>query len=610
MSATPSVLLTWSLQALLDRHESYVSIAENEKSALQTTVTNLESTNSDLRDNNARVLSENKELLEQLDSLNAALEASDSYIKSLTATLQSTQHEFNRLKILAARAETFEDQISKLEQEQEVLMHTLNTSVEEERATTQRWRNSQRTIAELQHQVEALEDENRMDKKRHAEILDRHRRRTDIQDAIKASRNNASRQNNNQGSEVVSAFVQEMLEDNTKLQLSVAELREMLAQSQDETEQLRTQISDSQPLPTFTSDAVNTPAPQSLGAELGDHERSMSQELHVHHHFHNARAPVARARTPAQPRIRRKRPSLVSPIATSTIPESGALPSHIRSDSTASSLYSEDPTARARKWTHQHALSRSSIMSSSPPASTIFEAGSDGYETNVTRPSTPGDASEHILSPLKGDDFKNGPSENVEIDEAAILDQHTSDTKVVLPATPALRKAPGNRSLRRSASASSLISVSGMDIHSTFTSYNATSALAPFASRSPAVADTTTGPVVSVTNASASGAALVSGTDALQNLAKVRDSGAAGQTQNHGLSTWLLGRFKPAEKPVEKSTEKIRKAKSQQMPRMAGVNQLGGLPIEAYLKQQGLKARRSRLDSVALAECLEETEEM
>ncbi|ORY68732.1 uncharacterized protein BCR38DRAFT_137666 [Pseudomassariella vexata] len=297
-------------QALLERHEAYMADAERDRRELTSRIEQLEMDNKELEAKNARTIEENRELLSQLESLNTAVTDSEDRIKSLEATLLSSQQVIRRLEGETARAEALERQLACLEQEQADLQKNLATTQEDARCAMSRWRRAERGINDLQDQLERMEREGREERERHAEVLGRMERQREVERSLdssagrlKAAAVTKSLSIAKSGSNVVSHFVRDLLQDNANLQQGIAELREMLMNSNDEIQALREQLLYHQPLDEVQGRAVPT-----LEAEL-DPKRSsqesptaVSQELHIHHHYHVA-AVNKEAKKPRKKRI-------------------------------------------------------------------------------------------------------------------------------------------------------------------------------------------------------------------------------------------------------------------------------------------------------------------
>ncbi|KAJ9646350.1 hypothetical protein H2199_002399 [Coniosporium tulheliwenetii] len=305
--------LTFALQALLVRHEAYMADAEQERLRMSATIEQLERDKRELEARNAQMIEENRSLLDQLEYLNNIVSESDDHIKSLTATLRSTQQELQRLTLLESRTRALERQLAELESEQASLHETLATTTENERSAVMRWRKAERTIAELQDQVDRIEREAREERERHVEVVGRMEWRraveqeleTDVGKLSSAAAAKTGAMSKNRG-DVVSHFVKDILQDNANLQLGVVELRELLLNSNEEVERLREQLMLHQPV-GYSAGGAQTPT---LREELG-FEPVLNQALHVHHHYHApAAAPVSdntRGRTTVQRRVKKKR---------------------------------------------------------------------------------------------------------------------------------------------------------------------------------------------------------------------------------------------------------------------------------------------------------------
>ncbi|KAF7526849.1 hypothetical protein G7054_g10631 [Neopestalotiopsis clavispora] len=280
-------------QALLARHESYMADAERDRLELTSRIEQLEMDNKDLEAKNARTIEENRTLLDQLESLNTTVSDSEAHIKSLEASLLSSQQIIRRLETETARAESLERQIAFLEQEQEQLQTTLSTKHEEARTSMARWQRAERGIIDLQVQLERMEQESKEERERHAEVMGRMEKQRELEKELNTAAGRlkgaaaAKTMGGGTGSTVVSHFVRDLLQDNTSLQQNIVELREMLMNSNDEIQALREELMYHQP----ADDGDATTAP-SLRAELETKKSperpipAVSQELHIHHHYH------------------------------------------------------------------------------------------------------------------------------------------------------------------------------------------------------------------------------------------------------------------------------------------------------------------------------------
>jgi hypothetical protein len=298
--------LTFSLQALLSRHEAYVADSERERKHMLSTINGLEKEKAELEERNAQTIKANRQLLDTLEQLNDAVASSDAQIKALSDTLHSTEEELQRLSSLAARTQMLEAQLLDLEREQIQTHTSLELKLTDEKTAIQRWKRAERVIADLQDQIDRIEKESREERERHVEIVARMERRmaVDGELATATGRLKAKAGVDKSGTNVVSHFVKDILLDNANLQHGIVELREMLDNSNKEVERLREYLGAHQPVsPTESPAELATPqaATPTLRKELAG-ETTYNQELHIHHHYSQ---PIAK--TPSQPPTRRTR---------------------------------------------------------------------------------------------------------------------------------------------------------------------------------------------------------------------------------------------------------------------------------------------------------------
>ncbi|KKY39615.1 hypothetical protein UCDDA912_g00319 [Diaporthe ampelina] len=308
-------------QALLARHEAYMASAERDRFEMQSRIEQLETEKRTLEAENARTIQENRALLDQLESFNNSVIDSETQIRSLEATLQSSEHAIRKLQGAEARATAMEDQLAELEAEQAALRDTLVTTEGEARSAMQRWRRAEKGISDLQEKLERIEREACEERERHAEVLARMEKQRsmekDLNTAAGRLKGAAAAKTIGDGSNggtVVSHFVRDLLQDNANLQVGMAELRELLLNSNDEIQHLREQLIFHQPVEVKEHSAAST-----LRAELDSEEMeppsptspkspqrsrpaaSVSQELHIHHHYH-----VAKPAEPKKPKKKRQ----------------------------------------------------------------------------------------------------------------------------------------------------------------------------------------------------------------------------------------------------------------------------------------------------------------
>jgi len=371
--------LTFSLQALLMRHEAYIADSEKERKGMMTHIESLELEKQALEKKNSAVIEENRGLLDQLEAINSAVADSDTHVTNLQATLHSTQLELQRLSHLAARTERLEQQLADYEREQAVWQASLDGKEESEKSAVRRWQKAERTLADLEEQIERIEREAKEEKERHVEVVGRMERRHAVEKELNSAagrlKGAAAAKTSGRdpgGTNVVSHFVKDILSDNANLQMGIVELREMLQNSNDEVDNLRKQLFEHQPAPDPEEAEQKTPKRSSLRAEL---TRATSQELHVHHHYH---APTTASKTSTIRKPKKKRYGALTP-GHFTPPTSGySTPRSSISFGTPSSAATilqqtavsiPHTTGRANRFSTQSNQTYRSVLSSSGPSS-------------------------------------------------------------------------------------------------------------------------------------------------------------------------------------------------------------------------------------------------
>jgi hypothetical protein len=386
----------------------------------------LEKEKRDVEESNAHTIEENRQLLDQLEGLNAALAESDAKILSLTECLRSAESQIERLSGLAARTDLLNDQLARFEEEQAALQHTLAITKEDERTAILRYQRAERTIASLQDQMDSIERDAREERERHIEVVGRIERRRAVElelstaaGRLKGAAASKTMPNDKNGTSVVSHFVKDILQDNANLQLGIVELKELLDRSNDEVEKLRQimvqqGVQESPPTPI-----ASTP---NLGAELG------AKELHVHHHYHAPSTVTEPAKTPRKEinrRPRKKRISLTSshfaPPSSPHTPKSSVSMGHSNNASASSAILSQTsvtvPNQRAsiKRWSMQSsqtALTSASSVPSSPYNESIFDRVFGDNATDLSCPTSP--ESSGAVSPLP-----SGPIEPMRLDSSS-----------------------------------------------------------------------------------------------------------------------------------------------------------------------------------------------
>ncbi|SPO07120.1 uncharacterized protein DNG_09814 [Cephalotrichum gorgonifer] len=463
-------------QALLVRHETYMADATRDRETLTARIAHLEAENLRLENLNAQTISENRSLLEQLETLNTSTAESDARTRVLEANLQASQQAVRRLEIAASRAADMERHISGLEAELEEAHESMFATEEEARGALRRWRAAERTVSDLQDQVEKMEKGAREERERQAEVIARMERQRDLERELgaaagrlkgaAAARTLGAGGAGGDSGAAVSAFLRDLLQDNASLQLGIAELRELLSSSREEIHTLRECLRDHQP-------AHDTPhadsSPSTLRAELRippspPARETPSREVHIHHHYHAAAKPEVKKAKKKRQGVNAalfaplpSTPSVLSDKGRPTLPLSPST-SHTTDFYSAKATESE---AGLSCWSPIHAGFESSPSSPrSNPRASVFDRGLESMEP--LSPSTSVD----VLSPRwRGKRSAPGlvpasPSPSV---CAALVD--SSSAKVGLPDEHEHSDADVRPSLRRTVSHESIISLGGLDIH-------------------------------------------------------------------------------------------------------------------------------------------------
>ena len=401
--------LTFSLQALLVRHETHMAESEAERLKMNTSIERLELEKRELEASNAKTIEENRNLLDQLEELNNSVSESDVHIQSLTATLHSTRIELQRLTVLAGRTAQLEAELAELETEQAALQSELDITKEGNRSSIQRWKRAEGTIGHLQEQIDKIEREAKEERERHMEVLGRMERQRVVEKELDSAAGRlkgaaalTSLERHETGNNVVSHFVKDILQDNANLQIGIVELREMLIGSNAEVENLRDQLRLHQPLmegedSSTTLNAELAKAESSEPVKVETEEQSLTENMaafHVHHHYHG---PEINVRKPKKKR---------APIAGSHIYSSSSGTSTPRNQrirdwravtaSSAATILSQTsvtvPPTKAKRWSVQSSKTMSSFAPSSVPSSprrpsSIFDNIDNAFDSS--RPTTP-----------------------------------------------------------------------------------------------------------------------------------------------------------------------------------------------------------------------------
>ncbi|KAN0113002.1 hypothetical protein V8E51_005953 [Hyaloscypha variabilis] len=487
-------------QALLVRHEQYMHDAEKDRMEMGAKIEKLESDKKALEESNAKNIEENRGLLNQLEGLNTTVIESETHIKSLEATLQSTRQELRKLEGLASRTHDLEMQLAALEQEQEFLQRTVITTQEEERSAIQRWKKAERRLGELHDQLERIEREARDERERHVEVLGRMERQRAVERELDTAAGRlkgaaaATTGNGRNGSNVVSHFVKDILQDNANLQMGIVELREMLMNSNEEVQLLREQLLLHQPV---VDDKGDGSGPPTLRAELAPKEpepQVISQALHIHHHYH----------APKKEDIRRPKKKR-NPLNTAlfTPPKMMQPPKTTRGQDTANAILSQTavtvpaPITPTNRWSIQSAQMSDFAPSSVPSSpqsmyrhSGLFDRGFDIDSSRPTSPSSsvdpmspqfpprhrkrdsevsarsfvpPSNFQSNIIHEEEDGDVEELP--DLQVTDATTPSDVSHDTKELTHEEEPHWTTSFQPTLRRSTSHESILSISGIDIH-------------------------------------------------------------------------------------------------------------------------------------------------
>ena len=409
MDAAYAPSLTCALQALLVRHEAYVAGSERERREMVATIENLEKEKMELEAKNAQTIKANRDLLDQLEQLNNAVTDSDAHIQALTDTLRSTEEELERVSSLAARTQVLEQQLIELEREQSQLQSSFDSKLADERTAIQRWKNAERTIGDLQDQIDRIEREARAERERHVEVVARMERRMAVEGELNtaAGRLKAKAGQEKAGTNVVSHFVKDILLDNANLQHGILELREMLVNSNEEVEKLRDQLRVHQPV---TSSPIIDASTPSLQKELEmESDQVMNQELHIHHHYHGPKVSKNIPKAQASRRPKKKRFSL-------TPTHFDPPPPQLDRSSTAAILNQTAVTVpNTHRWSQATTLTVGSLPGSPVSDShrgSMYDRVFSDVAYDSSRPTSPPDSIDlqsPMFGPMKINDYHRDP---------------------------------------------------------------------------------------------------------------------------------------------------------------------------------------------------------
>ena len=585
-----------------------------------------------LEKKNATVIEENRNLLDQLEAVNSAVTESDAHVVNLQATLQSTQQELQKLSQLAARTGWLESQLEDFEREQASWQSSIEAKEESEKSAVRRWQKAERTLANLQDEIERIERESKEEKDRHREIVERMERRHSVEKELGSAagrlKGAAALKNGSDtaGPTVVSHFVKDILQDNANLQMGIVELREMLNNSNEEVETLRNQLQLHQPADEEEEEEKRPKSPPKRKDLREEITRTNSQELHVHHHYH---APAVPPVPPKPQPPRRPRKKRVGAFASSyNTPPSGAstprssfsygtsTPAAAILQQTAASVPQSIP-ARSR-WSTQSNSTNHSLLASSGPSSpqsttnrtsSIFDRVFSDAGLDSSRPTTP-DTEEPGSPAFVPTHAKRGSQSSFRTHSAPIVSRNginagfarptlnaivsveelpkfeepnlvsdpilevvehewedpispdaEENSNIASPISDELQNPlqdqplhrPPLRPLRRATSHESLLSVSGMDIHTLKS--RPSQLLAPYSSRgltsqaviSDATATATAARPTAMSRPTATGKTLLSG--------MAGDQRAPSTPMNKKIGGWIFGKWGNTPAPTSVSAD-------------------------------------------------------
>ncbi|KAI1207382.1 uncharacterized protein F4807DRAFT_435583 [Annulohypoxylon truncatum] len=613
-------------QALLARHEAYMADAERDRTELTARIEQLEVDNKELEARNARTIEENRNLLDQLETLNTTVVDSEGRITSLEATLLSSQQAVRRLEGETARAAALERQLAALEQEQAELQSCLSMSREEARSAVSRWKRAERGINDLQEQLERMEKEAKEEREYHVEVMGRIERQREMEKELNTAagrlKGAAAAKSMDRGpgigSNAVSHFVRDLLQDNANLQYGIAELREMLMNSNDEIQALQNQLMYHQPLGDDQNSATST-LREELESEKPQSDEKKTpktpKELHIHHHYH-----LPKSKQEAK-KSRKKRQSLTPGTFTppgnfvpSTPPSElirHQFGSHAHRDSLLSNYWSasdftpssvpSSPRSNRRNSLFDHPMESfpCSPTTSLDPTSPTWHASHQKQLSNISsrgfQPSTnpvfiqPTLTHSHAIIEESDDedsppDLTSATDESFADETASLKDQDAANGDLSLAGDTDSHRMPLVR-LRRPASHESVISLTGgLDIH-TLKSRPSQLTIGQIGSTSSVTGSSivTARPILSRDNAKRSSVMLREsyGSSPVESLNSISDSSMRGLGPSKlgrwaGWRPWGGGANSNA---GTTSSKTIKERNSQQsLGRPPGINQPGAIP--------------------------------
>lgn len=644
--------------------------AERDRQQLNARIQRLEMEKLELETENANKVEENNNLLDTLEALNTTISDSDTKIRSLEASLLASQQAVRRLESAANRAADAERHLAVLEEEQDRLYGELRTTKEEARSHSQRFKEAQRGILDMQDQLERMETETRQEQERHHEVVERMERQREVEkqldvaaSRLKGAAVSKTVTDQKASNKIVGHFVRDLLQDNANLQLGMAELREMLLNSNDEIQSLREQLMYHQPLPSHLE---GTSPASTLKAELEPQQETprISQELHIHHHYH-----VGPKQEPRK--SKKKRHSLLPGVFTPPTRSASSTPRPSSPWGMSSPIPNHVTPTMARSSNNWQSYSTpSSEFSSSVPSSPqnqhgfVFDHPPPDAEIS-TSPTTSFDPMSPSWHPAHNK--RASEASSCSFQSLSIIDREANMPPLISPrrrfansiiheededsqpdfesvapaqtqarsAEPSITEKPESAKaesiihvprLRRVASHESIMSLSGgLDIH-TLTSRPSQMTLRPLGGADAVVTGVTAQPILSRTYAKRSDAALrdhfagyhtprLSSSPASQTLS-TNSSQTSHNTSGSGIGKWVGWRpWGGASGPVTSNVPTVKLPEKESEPdvrRAPGINQPGPIPgFQKYWAAQRRKGAPAKvtvetIDHAALAEGLQE----
>ncbi|TQV92284.1 hypothetical protein V2A60_006974 [Cordyceps javanica] len=653
-------------QALLARHEAYKADAERDRLELTARIARLEMENRVLEAANAAKIEENRALLDQLETLNTTVSDADFKIRLLETNLLSSNQTVRRLESTAARAADAERHLALLEQEQDRLHEELRSAREDSRSHALRCKEAQRGVTDMQDQLDRLEAEATQERQRHADIIQRMERQREVEkqlDAaagrLKGAAATRSLQNDGKNNKIIGHFVRDLLQDNANLQLGIAELRELLENSNDEVHTLREQIMYQQPSQEdeFASPASTLKA--ELEGKLDDRPHhigpALSQELHVHHHYHAAPSPKS------SKKLKRTKAGLL-PLGICTPPTSlsapgtppqtasewgGRLPSSPTAPALLSRASREDMTPTTSKpppvWSAPSQLQAEMDYSSSVPSSPLANRKAtfdSDPSTAMASPSTSLDPSSPLWLPSHAKhhsvasshsfrsfayldsepDLPPMPREPIpeeeELSAGHDLGEASSDgfNTDAIDTRPSSIMSPRPH-LRRTASHESIMSLSGgLDIH-TLQTRPSQMTLRPLGGADAVVTGVVAQPTLSRSSNKRSDVALRDNFAGLRTPRTVSSPTTSSQRKSRGWTAWRpwgssggnaeANTSSPCPTvnvvPPQEPITPLKKEKERDVDRSPGINQPGSIPgFQEYWASQKRKGAPSQVTTQAI----------